>query len=228
MAPFKEIVDLGRDLYNGMPNIGGMQTAFWPVESYDSLRTYSGGKLAMESRMMLLAEHCGTHLDAPRHFDEGGLAVSQVPLERLILPGLLLDFTAKKNNEAITIADFKAAALKAGQPIEGGKAIVCWTGRDKDWGKGNWVMERPYIPTDSAQWLVDQGITLFCTDLIGMDDPAEWWWPTHKIWLQNNICMVQQLCNLDKLAGKQFTFICLPLKMRDGTGCPVRPAALVH
>ena len=60
-----------------------------------------------------------------------------------------------------------------------------------------------------------------------MDDPSEWWWPTHTIWLKNDIYMVQQLCNLDKLAGKEFLFVCLPLKMRDGTASPVRPVALV-
>jgi kynurenine formamidase len=39
--------------------------------------------------------------------------------------------------------------------------------------------------------------------------------------------MVQQLCNLDKLVGKEFLFVVLPLKMRGGTASPVRPAALV-
>jgi len=39
--------------------------------------------------------------------------------------------------------------------------------------------------------------------------------------------MVQQLCNLHKLVGKQFLFVCLPLKMRGGTASPVRPVALV-
>jgi kynurenine formamidase len=60
-----------------------------------------------------------------------------------------------------------------------------------------------------------------------MDDPDEWWWPTHLVWLQAGIPMVQQLCNLERLAGKEFLFLVLPLKMRDGTASPVRPAALV-
>ena len=60
-----------------------------------------------------------------------------------------------------------------------------------------------------------------------MDDPAEWWWPTHEIWLKAGIPMVQQLCNLDRLEGKDFLFCALPLKMRAGTGSPVRAAALV-
>jgi kynurenine formamidase len=82
-------------------------------------------------------------------------------------------------------------------------------------------------PTDTAQWLVERGITLFATDLIGMDDPHEWWWPTHEIWLKKGICMVQQLCNLDRLVDKEFLFVCLPLKMKGGTASPVRPVALV-
>jgi len=222
-----EIVDLSHELYNGMPNIGGLPVAFWPILSYEAQRRISGGKVGYESRMMLLAEHCGTHLDAPRHFDEHGLSVNEVPLERLVLPGHLLDLTHKRNGEAISVADFERAAEKSGQAIGGGTALVCWTGCDKQWGKGNWTKERPFVPTRSAEWLVERGITLFATDLIGMDDPAEWWWPTHATWLKHNVCMVQQLCNLDRLLGKTFLFVCLPIKMRDGTGCPVRAAAFV-
>ena len=177
--------------------------------------------------MMLMAEHCGTHLDAPRHFDEAGLSIAQVPLEQLVLPGHLLDLTHPRNGEAITIGDFEAAEVRSGHAIGGGTAVICWTGCDKKWGTPGWVNNRPFVPTDSAQWLVDRGITLFAIDLIGMDDPAEWWWPTHAIWLRNGACMVQQLCRLDRLVGKEFLFVCRPLKMRDGTGCPVRPVALV-
>ncbi len=225
--PFTEIIDLSHELYSGMPNIGGLQIAFWPVETYAGLRTITGGKYGQESRMMLLAEHCGTHMDAPRHFDETGKTVAEVPLERLVLPGHLLDFTHKKAGEAITIADFEQAEAHSGRSIGPGTALVCWTGTDKIWGQGDWVTARPHVPTTSAQWLVDRGITLFATDMIGMDDPAEWWWPTHAVWLQNGVCMLQQLCNLEQLVGRDFTLVCLPLKMRDGTGCPVRAVALV-
>lgn len=227
LPPVREIVDLSHELYSGMPNIGGLAINFWPVETYEAQRTISGGKVGYESRMMLLAEHCGTHLDAPRHFDENGLSVNEVPLERLVLPGHLLDLTHKKGGEAITIADLEAAEKRSGKEIGPGTALTCWTGVDKDWGKGDWVTNRPYVPTDTAQWLVERGITLFATDMIGMDDPAEWWWPTHEIWLKANVCMVQQLANLDHLDGKDFLFVCLPLKMREGTGCPVRATAIV-
>ena len=226
-TPFKEIVDLGHEYFNGMLNIGGSMVAFWPLEEHDHFRLITGGKLSMEGRMILMPEHCGTHIDVPRHFVKGGADVNAIPLETLILPGNLLDLSYKKNGEAISAADLERAEEKSGTRIGPGTATICWTGADRDWGKPNFTMDRPYLPTDTAQWLVDRKISLFCTDLMGMDDPDEWWWPSHKIWLDAGICMVQQLCNLDKLVGKQFLFVCLPLKMRDGTASPVRPVALV-
>ena len=226
MVP-KEIVDLSHTMFHNMPNIGGAAVAFWPVNSFDELETLSDGKLSMESRMMLLPEHCGTHLDVPRHCTRGATDVADVPLERLVLPGHLLDLTHRQNGEAITIADLEAAAEASGRAVQPGTALLVWAGVEDDWGKPGFTLQRPYVPTETANWLVEQDIALFGTDLIGMDDPTEWWWPTHRIWLEANICMVQQMCNLGALVGKEFLFVAAPLKLRDGTGCPVRPIALV-
>jgi kynurenine formamidase len=225
--PFKEVIDLGHEYFNGMRHIGDSVVAFWPLKTHESTLKISQGKYGMESRMILMPEHCGTHLDVPRHCVKDGEDLETVSLANLILPGHLLDFTHKKIGEAMTIEDFEIAEKKSGQTIGPGKATICWTGVDKEWGKPGFAVNRPHVPTITAEWLVKRKISLFCTDLIGMDDPAEWWWPTHSIWLSNGICMVQQLCNLEKLVGKSFLFVCLPLKMRDGTGSPVRPVALV-
>ena len=222
-----EIVDLGHEMYHDMPNIGGAQVAFWPISSFDKAETISGGKVSMESKMMLLPEHCGTHLDVPRHCVRGATDVAGVPLERLVLPGHLLDLTHKGKRNPISIDDLKAAAAKSGREIGSGTALLVWTGADADWGKPGFAQERTFLPVDTARWLVDQDITLFGTDLIGMDDPDEWWWPTHRVWLEAEICMVQQMCNLGRLVGKDFLLVVAPLKIREGTGCPVRPLALV-
>jgi arylformamidase len=225
---FSEIVDLGRELYNGMPNLGANLTAFFPLETYQATRRISEGRLGFEGRMIIMAEHCGTHLDCPYHFDEHGLTVDQMPLERLILPGHLLRFTDKQAHEPITVADFEAAVERSGRPIESGTAVIAWTGQDKNWGREGFKTERPYIPAESAQWLVDQRVTLFGTDLIGLDNPDEWWEPTHVAFLKGGLPMVQQLCNLERLEGKEFLLVVLPLRMRGGTGSPVRPVALVR
>ena len=122
---FKEIIDLGHEYYNDMPNLGANHCAFWPLETFEHTRKISGGKLATEGKMILMAEHCGTHIDAPRHFDEHGKTVDEVPLDQTILPGHLLDLTHRANGEAITIADLEEAEKKSGQKIGSGTATIC-------------------------------------------------------------------------------------------------------
>ena len=225
--PFTEIVDLGHEMYTGMPNISGHPVQFWPINTHRKYETLSGGKVSMESRMMLMPEHASTHLDVPRHCVAGATDVAGVPLERLVLPGHLLDLTHKGRPEAVTIEDLERAVEKSGKAIEAGTALLAWTGADTYWGEPGYTTERPYFPVETAKWLVERDIALFGTDLIGMDDPGQWWWPTHRTWLEANICMVQQMRNLGALVGKEFLLVVAPLKMRDGTGCPVRPIALV-
>src|SRR3954451_21148848 len=151
----KEIVDLGHELYNGMPNLGADIVAFWRTENYETTRQQSEGKVAFESRMMLMSEHCRTHLDAPYHWDEHGRTVDQIPLENLVLPGYLMDFSAKKAREAITPEDLAAEERRIGRPVTSGLAVLAWTGADQQWGKEGFKMERPYLPTESAAWLVE-------------------------------------------------------------------------
>jgi arylformamidase len=227
MIAFSEIVDLSHELYDGMPNIGNNPVSFGAIYTYEFTSELSQGKCVMQGRQILVPEHASTHVDAPRHCDPEGLSVADFPLEKLILPGHLLDLTGHGPGDAITIADLEAAEARTLHKIGPGRATIVWTGADRDWGRPGYTTERPYVPTDTATWLVERGITLFATDLIGMDDPAEWWWPTHAIWLKAGIPMCQQLCGLERLKDREFLFAALPLKLRDGTGCPVRAVALV-
>lgn len=243
MFQIKRIVDLGHELWNGMPNLGANVAAFWPQETHELTRKLSSGRVSYTSRMMLINEHIATHLDVPVHFFEPGASVEKIPLSRLILPGHLLDLTSKKPGEAITVEDLRAAAAKTDHPIGPGYAVIAWTGADRVWATDGFVSERPYVPVETAEWLIEQKIDLFCTDLIGMDitevnvgpnasaaDREEadgFFWPFHTVMLTAGIPMVQQLCNLDELVGEEFLLVVLPLKMRDGTGSPVRPVALV-
>jgi arylformamidase len=130
-------------------------------------------------------------------------------------------------HQGITAEDFATAVEKSGKPLAPDTIVIANTGAYKQWGIGDFRTARPYITGEAGQWLVDQGITLFGTDLIGTDNPAEMWNPTHTAFLFGGVPMIQQLNNLDALIGLDFLFIALPWQMRDGTACPVRPVALV-
>jgi arylformamidase len=216
------------ELFDGMPNIGGNPVSFGTLYTFEEMRTLTQGRLSMQGRLILMPEHTGTHIDVPAHFLEDGLTTSELPLERLVVPGHALDLSHVARGAAITVADLEEAEKASGRPIAPGTALLVHTGADEYWGQPGFSTNRPYVPVESGEWLVDKRISLFGTDLIGMDDPDEWWWSTHKVWLTNGVPMVQQLCNLGRLVGRNFTFIALPLKMATGTASPVRAIALVE
>jgi arylformamidase len=224
---FSEIVDLGHELWDGMPCHAANVTAFWSVDTFEKTLKLSGGRQGLHNKMMLLSEHTGTHFDAPSHFDPDGLSVEQVDLARLIVPGHLLDLTHTAPHEAIGAEDLAAAVVRSGRPISPGSIVIVRTGQDVYWGTDGFFTNRPHVTADAATWLVDQGTTLFGTDLIAIDNPAEWWEPTHTAFLKGGVPMVQQLNNLGPLVGKDFLFVVLPLPMRGGTASPVRPVALI-
>jgi kynurenine formamidase len=221
-----EIVDLGHEIFSNMPTLGA-PTTFWSEDRHESLSKLTSGRFSMESRMMLMSEHAGTHIDSPWHSSPQGKSVDELPLEHLMLAGHLLDLRAKRTGDAITVADLEAAAARSGRPIAAGEATLVWTGVDSRWGAPNFTRDRPFVPEATVDWLAKQKIGLFGTDLIQVDDPDEWWYPTHTSLARNGIPMVQQLCALDRLEGKDFVFLVVPLKLRGGTASPVRPIALV-
>lgn len=221
-----EIVDLGHEIFSNMPTLGA-PTTFWSADRHESLAKLTSGRFSMESRMMLMSEHAGTHLDSPYHSYPQGISVEQIPLERLMLPGHLLDLRAKRPHEPITTRDLDEAASRSGAPIARGEAVLVWTGVDARWGEPGFTRERPFIPEATVEQLAGLGIGLFGTDLVQVDDPDEWWYPTHTSLARNGIPMVQQLCGLEQLAGRRFVFLVVPLKLRGGTASPVRPIALV-
>ena len=223
----QSVVDLSHPLYNNMPGLGGSVAVFWPQATHANSSQISQGEVSSESHMILISEHISTHFDCPSHFDPNGLSTETYPLERLVLPGLALDFSGWTVRKPILPSDFEAAADKAGKTIQPGSAVLAHTGQDALWGTPGFSMNRPFLPPETAEWLVDQDILLFGTDLIGVDDPDDWRWKTHNAFLRANVPMVQQMCNIDALFGKDFLLVVLPLKMRDGTGCPVRPVGLV-
>ena len=128
MLAYKEVVDLGHELFNNMPTLRGSAVAFWAYDSHAKIDLITGGRYSMESRAMLLNEHTGTHLDPPFHTFPDGITVDQLPLTQLIQPGLLLDFTAKGVRQAIAPADFETAAERVGGNIDGSRAVLAWTG----------------------------------------------------------------------------------------------------
>ena len=88
-------------------------TIYWPTSRPFQLDEVHKGKTESgfwyEANNFSAAEHGGTHIDAPAHFAKGRWRVDEIPLSRLIAPGVLLDVSHKAEGHPdylISVQDF--------------------------------------------------------------------------------------------------------------------------
>jgi kynurenine formamidase len=104
-------------------------TIYWPTAKPFQLEIVSATKTAggfwYAANNVCLAEHGGTHMDAPIHFSEGKHAADEVPIQQLIGPAAVIDVREQASKDAdyrLTVDDLKAWEKKHGRLAKG--AIV--------------------------------------------------------------------------------------------------------
>ena len=175
--------------------------------------------------LLFLSSHTGTHLDAPYHFLENGLKIHEINPKRLIREAILIR-SRKKANQAITKNDIQKFEKKYGK-IPNNSTVVFWTGWQKTLHNDSYFNENPGLSEAAAKYLVSKK-----TNLVGIDSPSidfkgSQRFSVHRIFSKNNILIVENLSNLEKIQSSKFYFVVLPLKLKGATGSPVRAIAFV-
>ncbi len=173
--------------------------------------------------LLFLSSHTGTHLDAPYHFAHNGLKIDKIPLDRLLGKAILIRLKKIKNSP-ITKSDIILFEKKNGK-IPTRSSIFFYTEWQKNLKDENYFTENPGLDMSAAKYLV-----LKKTNLVGIDSPSidlgtDESFSVHHILSRNNILIVENLANLNKITSVKFDFTILPLKLKDATGSPVRAVA---
>ncbi len=219
-----QIVDLSHTIEEGMP--------VYPTHpQFFHMRWHTGDPANLYQ--LLISEHAGTHLDCPAHFygdktDPDYVSLENVPVELFIGPAVKLDFPGLEGERQLTADDIRAWEASNRQ-LEKDEAVVFHFGWDRKWNvlpDGKPYLESwPGITGDCARFLADRRIRMAATDCLGIDGSATTDLGTHFTLLEKGILIVENLRNLDKVPPV-FLLITLPLKIKDGTGCPVRAVAI--
>jgi kynurenine formamidase len=175
--------------------------------------------------LLFLSSHTGTHLDAPYHFLEKGSKIHEINPKRLIREAVLVT-SPKKSNQSITKNDIQKFEKKHGK-IPNNSTVVFCTGWQKMLHDDSYFIENPGLSEAAAKYLVTKK-----TNLVGIDSPSIDFkgskrFSVHHIFSKNNILIVENLTNLEKIRSSKFHFVVLPLKLKDATGSPVRAIAFV-
>jgi len=173
--------------------------------------------------LLFLSSHTGTHLDAPFHFVKNGMKINQIPLNRLIGKAVLIKLEKTKNSK-ISKSDITSFEKK-NEKIMNNSSIFFYTGWQKNLKKSNYFTENPGLDISAAKYLASKNINLVGIDSPSIDLGKDESYTVHQILSKNNILIVENLTNLNKISTNEFDFTILPLKLKDATGSPVRAIA---
>lgn len=201
------IYDVSMPLRDGMPVYRG-NPPFRRIVTHELVK----GDPCNQSRLEMGA-HCGTHIDAPAHFERAGFTVSALPLENLIGPARLLHFP---DVDRIDLPDLEKLDWK-------GVARVLFRTRNSDhWVKGGtFDPDYVYLTGPAAKFLVGQKIRLVGTDGLGVEQCGNREHPAHHALLQAGITIVEGLWLANVRPG-EYTLFCGPLRIEGGEGAPAR------
>jgi kynurenine formamidase len=189
------------------------------------------------------AEHGGTHIDAPVHFAKGRYTVDEIPLEQLVGEGLVVDVAKQSegNRDYQVTADDFLRWEKANGRIPAGAIVILRTGYAKFWPDRKRYMgtdERgadavpklhfPGLHPDAARWLTsNRSVKAVGLDTPSIDYGQSTLFESHRVLFDKNVPAFENLDNLDQLPVKNFTVVALPMKIKGGSGGPLRAIAIL-
>jgi kynurenine formamidase len=181
---------------------------------------------------LTMSEHTGTHMDAPLHFIPEGPAhygIDHVPLDRLAGRAATIEAPELPASGLLTAAHLREWENKHGTIEERDRVLIRY-GWDRRWGTGpegtSFLEDWPGLGGDAAEYLVEKGVSLVGCDTLAVDAFGSEENPAHYALLGNEVYIVENLKNLDRLPPFCL-FMAFPLKVKGGSGSPVRAIALV-
>jgi kynurenine formamidase len=225
----------------------GADTVYWPTAEQFKLETDFEGVTDKgyfySAYRYSAAEHGGTHLDSPVHFAKGHYSVDQLPLEQLMGSAIVIDVTAQcatNRDYLVSVADIENWEKRNGK-IPAGTIVLLRTGfgkfypdrktylgTDERGAEAVAKLHFPGLDPAAARWITqNRSIKAIGLDTASIDYGQSTMFDTHRILFDKDIPSFENVANLDQLPAKGFTVIALPMKIKGGSGGPLRIIAIL-
>jgi kynurenine formamidase len=224
------------------------ETVYWPTaETFRLEKDFEGVTekgYYYSAYKYSAAEHGGTHIDAPVHFAKGRNSVDQIPLDQLMGPAIVVDVTRQCANNPdyqVTAEDFENWEKQNGQ-ISSGAIVLLRTGFGNYYSdlkrylgtaeRGAAAVAKLHFPglhPNGARWLIqNRSIKAVGLDTASIDYGQSTLFESHRTLFERNIPAFENLANLSKLPLKDFSIVALPMKIKGGSGGPLRIVAILR
>ncbi len=186
----------------------------WPDDEPVNIKLTSSIKQGANANVtgISMSAHTGTHIDAQRHFVDGGEDITQIPLHALVGEAKVFHILDKTS---ITLSEIQQKSIEKGDRV-----IFKTHNSTVDWPMQEFMKDYVYLATDAAQYLREKGVLCVGIDYLsiaGEMNGAE----VHRLLLTQKIVIIEGLWLKDVDEGK-YDMICLPMKIKGSDGGPAR------
>lgn len=210
-------IDLSHTVETGMPVYPGDEATLIRRTAFIHRDGYAQTSIAMNS-------HAGTHVDIAAHAFAEAPGLDRLGPDNFTGWGAVVDLAGPVARETALRMDQPHLARLA--DMDGLDFVLLRTGWDARWGSEAYFRDFPTLTATACRFLAGLGLKG-----VGLDtpspDPVGSGMEAHTILLDHGLVIVENLRNLGELPPEGFVFCCLPLRIRDGEGSPVRATALV-
>jgi arylformamidase len=208
-----KVYDLSHTIEPGMPVFPGTEP---PLFLQGNTITTDG----FAEKKITFFSHTGTHIDAPAHILADQPDLGQLPIDSFFGQALRIDISTIKG-DTINTSQLEPY-LKQLKQVD---FVLFAAGWYTYWGSDTYFLGYPVLTPDAAKLLCQYKLKGIGFDSISADRADSHTLPIHRILLKKMI-IIENLANLETIPTNLFLFSCLPLKIADGDGSPVRAIAI--
>ncbi len=240
------VIDLTSTLHNETPilQLPPEWNLHWPF-TLEEISKYDDKGPAWYWNNFKCSEHTGTHFDAPIHWISGkdypGNATDTIPVEKFIAPACVIDVVdevAANPDFLLTVDHVKAWEEKHGK-VDAGSWLLLRTGWSKRTDHDEYLnidetgAHTPGPHGDVVKFLIEERDVIgFGTETVGTDAGQAFAFdtpfPCHGGMHGANKFGLASLIGLEQLPPKGAVILAAPLKIKQGSGSPLRVLALVE
>jgi kynurenine formamidase len=190
---------------------GHLKTIVWEQHTHEETAKHYEGGHSYTTRGLPLSDHGPTHVDTINHIDPRPEApsIDQMPLETFFGPAICLDVSNFPEQSTMDTDVIQNAETESNLDIHEGDIVLFHTGHyDRNYGKSGWLENYSGFTKEAAEYLcVEKKVKNWGVDAPSTDTPGNLAYPVHIVARITGIPHMENLCNLDQLAGKRFMFL---------------------